>query len=235
MPEGTKRKQRRIALTGAFTLEGRALLSLVGHSNLALPPAHIRGLPQVAEPAVHHAAVQFPAAARVANHADHHLASAGVLPTSARWSWLANTYWYVPVANLPATLYNSASGTVTSVSDQTVFHITDYRRGYFWGDVVTQLNSGSPSSSFMVGSVTPEGKVLLTFTSTGSQSSPSITNGYGTMEQQARCVDHGEPDVHVAYGTAADRPLGLHGANASGQGELVFAAVGGCERARVFE
>jgi hypothetical protein len=184
MMKGSKRKQRRLALAGDYALEVRALLSQVGRSNLVLSSAHVSGLPQVNQPAVHHAVARLPSADRVANQAGRHPAGAGILPTSGRWSWLANTYWYVPVPNLPATLYNSATGTVTSVSDQTVFHITTYREGYFWGDVVTQLNSGSPSSSFMVGSVTPEGKVLLTFTSTGSQSSPSITNGYGTMEHK---------------------------------------------------
>ena len=95
----------------------------------------------------------------------------------ARWSWLANTYWYVPTRNLPAVLYNSTTGTLQSVSDQTVFHIAGYRHGYFWGEAVTQLNSSSASSSTMVGSVTPEGQVLLTFTQTSTNSSPSITEG----------------------------------------------------------
>jgi hypothetical protein len=33
----------------------------------------------------------------------------------------------------------------------------------------------------MVGSVTPQAKVLLTFMTTSSNSRPSVTNGYGTM------------------------------------------------------
>ena len=36
----------------------------------------------------------------------------------------------------------------------------------------------------MVGSVTPEGKVLLTFTQTSTNASPSITNGYGVMQRK---------------------------------------------------
>ena len=107
---------------------------------------------------------------------------AGVVldPTPRRWSWLANSYWYVPTANLSATLFNSSTETIAPVLDQTVFQITDYANGYFWGKTVTQLGSSSPSGSSMIGSVTPEGKVLLTFT-TVSGSSPSITEGYGTM------------------------------------------------------
>ena len=90
----------------------------------------------------------------------------------------------MPASNLSAVLYDSVTGTVSSVSDQTVYHITEYRGGYFWGDSVTQLDSNSPSSSFMVGSVTPEGKVLLTFTQMSTNSSPSITNGYGVMQRK---------------------------------------------------
>jgi hypothetical protein len=70
---------------------------------------------------------------------------------------------------------------VQAVSDQTVFHITGYGDGSFWGDAVTQLGSSSPSNSTMLGSATPEGKVLLTFTTTSANSSPSIADGYGTM------------------------------------------------------
>ena len=105
-------------------------------------------------------------------------------PTVKRWAWLANTYWYVPTSNLPATLFSSTTGSLTAVSDQTVFHITGYRNGYFWGKVVTQLGSSSASSSSMVGSVTPEGRVLLSFTQTSSSSSPSVTEGFGQMQRK---------------------------------------------------
>jgi hypothetical protein len=110
-----------------------------------------------------------------------HPAGAAAATTVRRWSWLADTYWYVPTANLAAVLYNSDTGSVQSVSDQTVFHITGFADGYFWGQAVTQLGSSQASNSSMLGSVTPEGKVLLTFTMTSTNSSPSITNGYGTM------------------------------------------------------
>jgi hypothetical protein len=105
-------------------------------------------------------------------------------PTVKRWSWLAGTYWYVPTSNLAAVLYGSTTGTLAPVSDQTVFQITGYRDGYFWGKTVTQLGSGSPSCSSMVGSVTPQGRVLLTFTQTGGGTSPSITEGFGTMRKR---------------------------------------------------
>ena len=106
------------------------------------------------------------------------------MPTVKRWSWLANTYWYVPTTNLHAVLYNSTTGSLMGVSDQTVYHITSYRGGYFTGPVVTQLGSSPASSSSMLGSVTPEGQVLLTFTTTSMNSSPSITEGFGKMTRK---------------------------------------------------
>lgn len=118
-----------------------------------------------------------------AHHASAHVAKpsqdASSLATPRRWAWLADTYWYVPRANLPATLYDSASGALVPVPDQTVYHISGYRNGYFWGETVTQFGSGSPSSSSLVGSVTPQGRVLLSFTN-----SSGVTQGYGTMTRK---------------------------------------------------
>ena len=39
-------------------------------------------------------------------HPDGPNARAPLLPTVRRWSWLVNTYWYVPTTNLAAVLYN---------------------------------------------------------------------------------------------------------------------------------
>lgn len=97
-------------------------------------------------------------------------------PTAARWAWMTNTYWYVPKPNLPATIFSPQSGAIVPVLDQTVFHISGYRNGYFWGETVTQLSQSTPTSSALVGSVTPQGRVLLTFTS-----SSNTIEGYGTM------------------------------------------------------
>src|SRR5215467_14517338 len=49
------------------------------------------------------------------------------------WSSLQDTYWYVPPASLPALQLDPDSGTLNWVIDQTVWHITGYREGYFWG------------------------------------------------------------------------------------------------------
>jgi hypothetical protein len=120
----------------------------------------------------------------IADHRQAAATGAALSATVQRWSWLANTYWYVPTPNLPAVLDSSTTGTQTIVSDQTVFHITTYVSGYFWGDTVTQIGSLPVISSTLLGSVTPKGKVLLTFTPTDSSSSSSSTNGFGTMQRK---------------------------------------------------
>jgi len=99
--------------------------------------------------------------------------------TPRRWQWLANTYWYVPKANLPAIIYNSGNGDVIPIQDQTVYHISGYREGYFWGETVAQYGATAPSSSSVIGSVTPQGKLLLSFNS-GS----TIIQGIGTMTRK---------------------------------------------------
>lgn len=178
MKHTRKRHPRTFVPSASFALEGRVVLSTFGPGHPALhqtevgPSVHVE----------HHAALPRPhRAVHVATHSSHHPTT----PTARRWSWLNDTYWYVPNRNLPAVLFNSSTGTLAPVSDQTVYHITGYREGYFWGKTVTQLGSSSASSSALVGSVTPQGKLLLSFTSTGSSSSPSVTEGYGTMQRKS--------------------------------------------------
>lgn len=94
-----------------------------------------------------------------------------------RWQWLANTYWIVSPKGLPAILFNSNTGKIAPVQDQTVYHITGYKDGYFWGETVAQYSSGgAPSSAAIIGSVTPEGKLMLNFVSPSG-----VTMGIGTM------------------------------------------------------
>ncbi len=130
-------------------------------------------------------------------------------PIGSRWSWLADTYWYVPPVNLPAVVYDPTSEVILPVSDQTVFHITGFRGGYFWGVTVSQLQNAEPTCSTMVGSVTPEGRVLINFTLSADSTSPTITQGIGqmrprfgqwTMENQMFSNPSGQPQVgHWAY------------------------------------
>jgi hypothetical protein len=165
MKKGSERSRRKLILAGAFGLENRELLSSIGRTTLAPATADIGFF-------------------RVASRPSGHPKAIVAFPTAKRWSWLANTYWYVPPANLPAVLYNSSTGTLTPVKDQTVYHIAAYKNGYFWGSSATQLGSSQPSYSTMLGSVTPEGRILLTFTSTGKSKSPSITEGFGEMRRK---------------------------------------------------
>lgn len=42
------------------------------------------------------------------------------------WSWLADSYWYVPVENLPALRFDESENALSWVVDQTVWHVTGF-------------------------------------------------------------------------------------------------------------
>lgn len=180
------KRRSRVAI-GVELLEGRKLLS-----GLHATPVH----PRVAAAIVHR--TQAPR------------------PTADRWSWLTNTYWYVPAANLDAVVYSPSTGAIAMLPDQTVYHISGYRSGYFWGETVTQLGQTPPTSSALVGSVTPQGRLLLTFTSsTGTITGYGVMNrkhGVWTMENQmftssSSQVGHWAYMVPTRPGTASWRSL----------------------------
>jgi|SRR6185436_372177 len=109
------------------------------------------------------------------------------------WSWLEDTYWCVPPASLPALRFDQDGNALTWVVDQTVWHITGYRDGYFWGvcaallrdagEPVPERGPGSQPRGFtMLGSVTPEGRVHLTFIP-DSQGSATIGIGRAVRHQ----------------------------------------------------
>lgn len=113
--------------------------------------------------------------------------------TVANWRWLKGTTWYVPTNNLPAYIYSPDTNQLAPVSDQTVYTITGYRNGYFWGRTANQFGGNDVNCSSLVGSVTPEGQVYLNFTtypySDGVQAtvgtgSMTYKNGQWTMENQ---------------------------------------------------
>lgn len=166
-------------------MEHRVLPSSIGLSRPAPPLAEVANLPTTGREAVQTARGRDESTAIGAvDPLCDTTPRAPVAPTVRRWAWLADTDWYVPTHNLPATVFDSSSNTLIPVSDQTVFQITGYREGYFWGKSVTQLGSSSPSGMSMVGSVTPEGRVVLTFTTTESGSSPTVTEGFGQMRRK---------------------------------------------------
>ena len=111
-----------------------------------------------------------------------------------RWQWFEDSYWYVPDFSLTAYLFEPGNNTLKELSDQTVFHITDYSDGYFWGKTVVDTGKSFPISCLsLVGSVTPEGEVLLTFTiaepdqmTDDPMPTPAPTQGIGTMRFDPR-------------------------------------------------
>jgi hypothetical protein len=183
MSRRSKRRRRFAVLGVNSSLEDRVALSAIGLASPTPAQSQVGSLPHLGHDAVSqtraHATV--PIACPTSGHPNR----PAVAPTVNRWSWLAGTYWYVPTRNLAAVLFNSSTGTLAPVSDQTVFQITGYRDGYFWGKTVTQLGSSAPSGSSMVGSVTPQGRVLLTFTQTNRSSGPTVTEGFGMMQRKS--------------------------------------------------
>ena len=112
-----------------------------------------------------------------------------------RWQWLNNTYWYVPSQYLLAIASDPSLPAPIPVTDQTVYYISNYQGGYFWGTTAvsyTLPNStpSSPSCLQLVGSVTPQGALHLTFTPISSTTptvpveQPPPTVGIGTMTLQ---------------------------------------------------
>lgn len=108
----------------------------------------------------------------------------------SEWSWLEDTYWYVLPENLPALQFDPDNHTLSWAVDQTVWHITGYRNGYFWGVAATliQQNEGqtgkdsagsAPVCFTMLGTITPEGRVHLTFIPCEASSSRAATIGIG--------------------------------------------------------
>ena len=145
------RKTSNVVCQSSFLLEGRELLSA------AVVPSSLK-------PSVH-----------VANNHGNQPQSV----TPRRWQWLVDTYWYVPNRGLPAIIFTPSTGEIVKIPDQTVYHISGYKNGYFWGETVAQYGGSAPSSAALIGSVTPEGKLLLSF-NTGA----STTQGFGSMTRK---------------------------------------------------
>ncbi len=108
-----------------------------------------------------------------------------------QWEWLQDTDWYVPQQFLPAVELDLETLMVTPVSDQTVFHIDEYSNGYFWGSTVVQIFEDPPDPLDpvclqLVGSVTSDGSLQLTFTPILPKVPPEFlptTTGRGKMRR----------------------------------------------------
>ena len=111
--------------------------------------------------------------------------------TRQTWEHLRNTYWYVTQADLPALQFSASDNQLGWQGDQTVWHLTGYKNGYFWGACATAMfahdtrNNGTPPKvqrTRIVGTVTAEGHVLMNFVrDTGLQE--SMVTAYGNMVQ----------------------------------------------------
>jgi hypothetical protein len=102
---------------------------------------------------------------------------------SNEWRWLAGTQWAITDTAL---FGNTTAG---------VFTITTYRNGYFWG-------SGTAGQPFnMLGSVTPEGNLLLAVSQTAGQ--PAVRTGIleqtSTGGRMILRTYEGQPAVGTAW------------------------------------
>ena len=95
------------------------------------------------------------------------------------WTFLEDTYWYVPTPYLPAiVLVNLDPPQTGAVVDQTLWHIESVENGYVIGTVVSTFGNGW-STSTLVGSISPDGSVSFSFTP--SDPTSPVTIGNGTM------------------------------------------------------
>ena len=105
----------------------------------------------------------------------------------SRWDWLGaqgGTYWYVPQENLEAFRWQlTAPQDAPPIGDQTVWHIERYENGYFFGPLVVQFLGLPRLCQYLIGSVTPDGRVYISFNAVEAipAGTPSLTTGFGHM------------------------------------------------------
>ncbi|MFG1480954.1 autotransporter outer membrane beta-barrel domain-containing protein [Xanthobacter sp. V4C-4] len=116
-----------------------------------------------------------------------------VVPSNAspQWAWTQGTPWRVTSPTLFGT---AAPGR---------FIITDYKSGYFWGQGVAP----NGSTFTLIGSITPEGKVLY---STLPDADPKLTTLYGEVTGSAE---------------AAEMLLGVYDSSGTMTGEFAWASL----------
>lgn len=80
-----------------------------------------------------------------------------------KWAWFENTYWIVPPEGIYSVFHIQSENKFVVDRGQTVFHITDYFNGYFTGTVVVKLTVNQIATcQYVLGQVTPEGRVFMT-------------------------------------------------------------------------
>ncbi|MFZ6779745.1 hypothetical protein ACO0LD_23180 [Undibacterium sp. Ji83W] len=135
------------------------------------------------------------------------------MPTSNRttWDFLTDSYWYVTYPDLPALQFSSSDNVLSWTGDQTVWHISGYKNGYFWGvSSALMFTPGSSSSTenpqqrSLVGTVTANGQVQISFI--GSSRFQETVTGFGHMSkveeqwafQMQMATSSGNPTLHWA-------------------------------------
>lgn len=124
-----------------------------------------------------------------------------------RWAWFKDTYWIVPQNGIYSVYHNTESNTFAVAKGQTVFHLTDYFNGYFTGIVVVKLSQALLTScQFVLGQVTPEGRVYMTMydATTGEEINTPLgtmvrKGGQWTMVNQMTAPAPGGTLSHWAY------------------------------------
>ncbi|MES2199153.1 MAG: hypothetical protein V4489_03175 [Chlamydiota bacterium] len=92
---------------------------------------------------------------------------------------LENTIWLVPPSTLRA---YSANGYVPE-TDQTVWVISQYDGGYFFGNSYTLIGESTFSQRQFIGTITNVGHVYITFYTEGASSkNTDLINGIGTFQ-----------------------------------------------------
>ncbi len=130
-----------------------------------------------------------------------------------KWTFLKDSYWYVPTQYLPALQMNANDAVPTQMIDQTVWQITDYKYGYFWGNCAALLyENENPSEQTLsgfrfAGSVTPDGKVHISFMPINELGAAMSTVGTGNMMK-----DNGEWVFTMQMGSGIS-DLVVHWAN----------------------
>jgi hypothetical protein len=118
---------------------------------------------------------------------DSTAAGSGSSRDPSGWSWLGangGTYWYVPSENLLAYQWDTdAPQSAAAINDQTVWHVERYDNGYIFGPVVVLLTGYPRVCEYATGSVTPDGRVYISFTGTTAipSGTPSLTSGTGQL------------------------------------------------------
>lgn len=131
-------------------------------------------------------------------------------PNPRKWDWIEGTTWYVKPQGLPAMIYDAQADHAVPFSDQTVYTIQSCHWGYFVGSTTLQYGDMPIQCRKLIGSVTPEGTISLTFIEPNAEPSgaPSVTRGTGvmrrvqgawTMENQMCTQMEDDPNVFVQH------------------------------------